>query len=165
MIRSLQNPTFAAWRDEAGLAAMTEMDASRLIAFDDDDLAIVSAHIHDARVRVADIVWRRSDHRLVLGIERIDWENAAQTAAARTVSALRFDRVLACRSCNIDRDKLDATLDLLAIEFDATDAPAGTVTLLFAPQPGAERPEPAAIQIDVECLECQLVDLGKAGPR
>jgi hypothetical protein len=142
---------------------MVATAASKLIAFDDDDLAIVSAHIHDARVRVADIIWRRADRRLVLGIERIDWENTAESAqeVPRTVSALRFDRVLACRSCNIDRDKLDATFDLLAVEFAETDAPGGTVTLLFAPRTGADKAEPAAIQLDVECLECHLVDLGK----
>lgn len=146
---------------------MAAVDASRLIAFDDDDLAIVSAHVHDARVRVGDIVWRRADRRLVLGIERIDWENAPEAASEtpRTVSALRFDRVLACRSCNIDRDRLDATFDLLAVEFTETDAPGGTVTLLLAPPSSAGTAEPAAIQLDVECIECQLVDLGKAAAR
>ena len=138
------------------------MDASKLIAFDDDDLAVVSAHVHDAKVRIADIVWRRGDKRLVLGLERIDWERSLddELPAGRTIAALRFDRVLACRSCNIDTARPDAMLDLIGIEFQETDAPGGTVTLLFVPQPNAAPSEPAALQFDVECLECELVDLG-----
>ncbi len=43
-------------------------------------------------------------------------------------------------------------LNLLAVTFEATDDPSGTVTLVFS---GG-----AAIRLDVECLECQLRDLG-----
>ena len=44
-------------------------------------------------------------------------------------------------------------LNLLAIEFVEHDAPAGTVTLTFS---GG-----AAIRLEVECLEAELVDLGE----
>ena len=46
----------------------------------------------------------------------------------------------------------DAVLNLLAVEFDETDAPAGAVTLIFS---GG-----AALRLEVECLECELADLG-----
>ena len=43
-------------------------------------------------------------------------------------------------------------LNLLAVEFDKTDPPAGVVTLTFS---GG-----AMLRLEVECLECELVDLG-----
>jgi hypothetical protein len=43
-------------------------------------------------------------------------------------------------------------LNLLAVEFEATDAPAGTVTLTFSGGP--------KLRLEVECLEAELVDLG-----
>ena len=41
----------------------------KLIAFDADDLAVISAHVQDARVQVADIVWRQGEKRLVVGLQ------------------------------------------------------------------------------------------------
>ena len=43
-------------------------------------------------------------------------------------------------------------LNLLAVEFTETDAPAGVVTLMFS---GG-----AALRLEVECLEVELADLG-----
>ena len=54
----------------------------------------------------------------------------------------------------IRRDRPDAVLDLLAISFEPTDAPAGIVTLVFA---GG-----GAIRLEVECIEARLADLGAA---
>ena len=76
----------------------------KLIALDADDLAVVSAHVQDAWVHTADIVWRQREKRLVVGMSRLDWERtlAGETAPRRLIAALRFDRVLACKSRNID---------------------------------------------------------------
>jgi hypothetical protein len=46
----------------------------------------------------------------------------------------------------------DAVLNLLAVEFSETDAPAGVVTLTFSGGP--------TLRLDVECLEAELADLG-----
>ena len=48
----------------------------------------------------------------------------------------------------------DQVLNLLAVEFDETDPPAGVVTLMFS---GG-----AALRLEVECLEAELADLGPA---
>ena len=76
----------------------------KLIALDAEDLAVISAHVQDARVQVADIVWRQDEKRLVIGMNRLDWEQtfAGESTPRRLVAALRFDRVLACKSRNID---------------------------------------------------------------
>lgn len=126
----------------------------KLIAFDADDLAVISAHVQDARVQVADIVWRQSERRLVIGLSRPDWEQtlAGQGTPGRLVSALRFDRVLACKSRNIDHSAPDALLGLIGIDFYPGAAPGGTVLLMFG--------QGAALRLDLECLECSLTDLG-----
>ena len=63
-----------------------------------------------------------------------------------------FERVNAVRARGIDRSNPDTSLDLLAITFEEATAPSGTVTLIFA--------EGGAIQLDLECVEMQMKDLG-----
>ena len=45
----------------------------KLIGLDADDLAVISAHVQDARVHTADIIWRQGEKRLVVGMNRLDW--------------------------------------------------------------------------------------------
>ena len=106
----------------------------KLIALDADDLAVISAHVQDARVQTADIIWRQSEKRLVIGMNRLDWEQtlSGQTEPRRLVAALRFDRVLACKSRNIDLDKPDHVVELVGIEFHDAVAPGGSALLMFA---------------------------------
>ena len=84
----------------------------KLIALDADDLAVISAHVQDARVQPADIIWRQAEKRLVIGMNRLDWEQtlSGETKPRRLVAALRFDRVLACKSRNIDLGQSDKAL-------------------------------------------------------
>jgi len=126
----------------------------KLIALDADDLAVISAHVQDARVQTADIIWRQGEKRLVVGMSRLDWEQtlAGQTAPRRLIAALRFDRVLSCKSRNIDLGTPDTALELVGIEFHPGEAPSGSAVLLFN--------HGGALRLDVECLECQLTDLG-----
>jgi hypothetical protein len=130
------------------------MNPLKLIALDQDDIAIVSTHLQDAVVKVADIVWLPGEKRLVLGVNRFDWEACGEVTPCfqRRRTALRFDRVHALRCRNIDPKAKDAVLNLLAVEYSETDNPAGVVTLIFS---GG-----AALRLEVECLECELADLG-----
>ena len=126
----------------------------KLIALDADDLAVISAHVQDARVAPADIIWRQAEKRLVIGMNRLDWEQtlSGEAAPRRLIAALRFDRVLACKSRNIDLEAADRALELVGIEFHERESPGGSAVLLFA--------EGGALRLDVECLECELTDLG-----
>ena len=123
----------------------------KLIALDADDLAVISAHVQDARVQASDILWRQDERRLVIGMSRLDWEQtlSGETSPRRLIAALRFDRVLSCKSRNI----ASATgLKLVGIEFHPADTPSGSALLLFS--------HGGALRLDVECLECELTDLG-----
>jgi len=126
----------------------------KLIALDADDLAVISTHVQDACVRVCDIIWRQGETRLVIGMNRLDWEQtlAGETAPRRLVAALRFERVLSCKSRNIDLSEPERVLELVGIEFHPTEAPGGSALLIFA--------QGAALRLDLECLECELTDLG-----
>jgi hypothetical protein len=126
----------------------------KLIALDADDLAVISMHVQDARVQTSDIIWRQGEKRLVIGMNRLDWEQtlSGRTEPRRLVAALRFDRVLACKSRNIDLEKPDSVLELVGIEFHDAAAPGGSALLMFT--------HGGALRLDVECLECELTDLG-----
>jgi hypothetical protein len=126
----------------------------KLIALDADDLAVISAHVQDARVQTGDIIWRQGEKRLVVGMNRLDWEQTltGETSPRRLISALRFDRVLACQSRDIDLGTPEAALELLGIEFHPGEPPGGSAVLMFS--------QGGALRLDVECLECELADLG-----
>ena len=130
------------------------MDMLKLAALDGEDLAVVSTHVQDSVVTVGDILWRPAEKRLVVVVNRFDWE-AAQGGDGqyrRRRAALRFDRVTGLKARNIACGDKDVVLNLLAIEFTATDAPAGHVRLIFSGD--------KALRLDVECLETELADLG-----
>jgi Protein of unknown function (DUF2948) len=130
------------------------MDPLKLVALDRDDVAIISTHLQDAVLKVADVRWQPADKRLVLGVNRFDWEAAHDDRPEyrRRRAALRFDRVLSLKCRNLDPANPHAVLNLLAVEFVEKDAPGGVVTLVFS---GG-----AALRLEVECLEAELADLG-----
>ena len=74
------------------------MDPLKLVALDRDDIEIISAHLQDAIVKVADVHWRPDENRFVAALGRFDWEAAYadKPEYRRRLAALRFDRVLGC---------------------------------------------------------------------
>jgi hypothetical protein len=137
------------------------VDELKLVALDRDDIAVVSAHVQDALVRVGDILWQPHEHRFVMALSRFDWIAAAEVEPGpgqkpdyrRCRTALRFDRVLSCKCRGIDQSDKEARLNLLAVEFAERDAPGGVVTMTFSGR--------GVIRLEVECLEAELADLGE----
>jgi len=130
------------------------MDQLKFVVLDEEDLEIVSTHLQDAVVKVSDVLWRPQENRVVVALNRFDWEGAQADSPEyrRRRSALRFERVLSCQCRNVNPAGKDGVLNLLAVEFSETDEPSGVVTLTFS---GG-----AALRLDVECLEAELADLG-----
>lgn len=133
-------------------------DQLKFAVLDEEDLEVVSTHLQDAVLKVADVLWRPTEKRVVVALNRFDWESAQGTTKGdrpeyrRRRSALRFERVLSCKCRSLDPAGKDAVLNLLAVEFTETDTPSGVVSLIFS---GG-----AVLRLEVECLEAELVDLG-----
>ncbi len=139
-------------------------DDLKLVALDKDDIEVMSAHVQDALVKVADIFWQPREHRFMMALNRFDWMGALDAKPTapgkpdpadyrRCRTALRFERVNACKCRNLDQTDKAALLNLLAVEFAETDAPAGVVSLIFS---GG-----GVVRLEVECLEAELADLGE----
>ena len=105
------------------------MDRLKLIALDREDIEVVSAHLQDAVVKAADIRWRPAEKRLVVALNRFDWEsaNSASPEFRRRRAALRFERVTACKCRNCTPVEKGQILNLLAVSFEETDQPAGVM--------------------------------------
>jgi hypothetical protein len=130
------------------------MDLLKLVALDSDDMAVVSAHVQDSVVKVGDVMWLPTEKRLIVVLNRFDWESAQSPVPPfrRRRAALRFERVNGFKHRNIPCSDKDAVLNLLAIDFTPTDAPSGYLTLTFSGGAG--------LRLEVECVEAELADLG-----
>ena len=111
----------------------------KLIAFDADDLAVISAHLQDAVLKVGDIAYLPREKRFAAIGNRFDWADALQgrQAADRrtTCAAARRCASSACwaPSCRASISTTrSAVLSLLAISFEPAEPPEGNVTLHFA---------------------------------
>lgn len=107
-------------------------------------------------MRVGDMAYLGKEHRFAVVTNRFDWTETAKPgdrdSSHRLRSALRIDRVVAAKLQGIDLKAKRNVLNLLAIQFEAGTAPAGTITLTFAGD--------SAIRLSVECIEVGLSDLG-----
>ena len=130
------------------------MTPLKLIALDKDDLEVISAHLQDSAVKVSDVFWLPQEKRLVIGCDRFDWLAAAceeKQEFRRCRTGLRFERVYSCQCRGIDPADKTAVLNLLAVDFIETDAPAGEVVLTFE--------DDKVIRLTVECLEAEIADI------
>ncbi|HEY7549151.1 MAG TPA: DUF2948 family protein [Hyphomicrobiaceae bacterium] len=132
----------------------------KLIALDAEDLAIISAHLQDAVLKVGDLAFLPREKRFAAIANRFDWLDALENEAvhekryARRRAALRFERVLGAQVQGLDLMNKGAVTELLAVSFEPGEAPAGHVTLQFA--------DGGAVRLNVECIEAELRDLGPA---
>ncbi|HET6388703.1 DUF2948 family protein [Hyphomicrobium sp.] len=136
----------------------------KLIAFDAEDLGVISAHLQDAVLRVGDMTYLPKEKRFAGIANRFDWQKLAENPQAAQTGDLerrrcgfRFERVNSVKVHQIDLKDERAALELLALTYEPTsgaESPEGDVTLTFA---GG-----AAIRLGVECIEVELKDLGAA---
>ena len=134
------------------------MSQLKLVALDEQDLQIVSAHMQDAVMKVSDLAFLAGENRFIMPANRFVWENKAgfiRKNNQRRRSLLHFEAVRGVTSTGISRDQPDDVISLLAISFQpAETAPEGIVELTFS---GA-----AAIRLNVDYIEARLADLGPA---
>jgi hypothetical protein len=119
------------------------MELLKLVALDQEDLSVVSAHLQDAIVRAGDLAYLADQHRFALVARRFEWEGSDEPR--RRLTGLHFERVLRVRTRNIERHHADDVLNLLAVTFQPGETPSGQATLVFA--------DDKAVQLDVECVD------------
>ena len=59
------------------------MDILKFAVLDEEDLEVASTHLQDAVVKVADVHWRPGEKRLVIALNRFDWESTRDTNTDR----------------------------------------------------------------------------------
>lgn len=128
----------------------------RLVALDDDDLAVLSANMQDALIPIAELAYLPGEKRFALAGKRFDWVKAAAGGCERRAVGMHFERVLGVARVGFTPTEAERVLNLLTVRFTPTASPAGHVTLTFS---GG-----AAIRLEVECLEAQMRDLGPCWP-
>ena len=125
----------------------------RLLAQDADDLAIISAAMQDAVAKVGDITFEPKAQRLTIAFNRYCWEAGG---SVRVRSALQLGGVMNVQARKIRRSPRDAVLELLAVTFDAGEAPGGIVTISCAG--GGD------LRAVVECVDAVLADVSEPWP-
>lgn len=136
-----------------------EIKPIRLLALDEEDLAVISAHTQDAVLAIGDLKYFKSEQRFVIVMNRFDRRVTDQNAQnviekgkfIRRRSVLNLDRVQDVKQMGLRGQAPDTILNLLAVTFDETEAPSGTITLVFSGD--------VAIRLTVEVLEARLGDL------
>ena len=126
----------------------------RLMAEDAADLDIIAAAAQDGLVRLGDVAFDAKARRFTVSFNRFRWESAGEDGPYERVrSALSFESVLGVRSRKVRQGAPDALAAILSLTFEpAVEPPAGRVRMLLAG--GGE------IELEVECLDALLVDLG-----
>lgn len=138
------------------------MELLKLIALDKEDLAVLSAHLQDAVLRMGDMRYLPRERRFVAMLNRFNWVEADNSAKKRGTpyerrrAALRIEKVQNAQFQKLPVGNKAHVGELLTLNFEESDSPAGYVTFLFA---GG-----GAIRLDVECVEIELSDLGPAWP-
>jgi Protein of unknown function (DUF2948) len=133
----------------------------RLAALDAKDLEVISALVQDAVLKAGDMS-RSKSGAFTLEMNRFAWDapprkffgKAITKPKVRRRAILHFGRIISAQMSGLSKAKPDEVLSLLAIRFVESEAPAGTVELVFSGD--------AAIRLSVECIECQLTDVGAA---
>lgn len=130
------------------------MSLQKLIAFDEADLAVLSAHLQDACVNARNMAYLPQEQRFALVGERYAREEGTGKTEKRPVG-LHFERVEHVKTHKINPGS-DQQIQILALHFAETEAPSGRVHLVCAG--GGE------ICLDVECLEAAMSDLAEGSP-
>lgn len=130
----------------------------KLLAFDDEDLIVLSTHVQDALACPANMVYMPGEQRFVMLLNRFDWENATggkrRKPFVRRQSVLRIDKVSRVEVRNLTPGHGNAILELLALQFEAGRYPSGKINFVFAGEHG--------VRLEVECVEAELRDLDAA---
>jgi hypothetical protein len=137
-------------------AAKPDPHMLKLLVFDEEDLAVVSANLQDAIVRANAMAFLQREQRFALTAARFNWMAADEGRCERLQTGIHFERVANVRTTGFRPGKPEQVLNLLSIVFEPGETPSGEVVLTFSGGAG--------VRLQVECLEAQMRDLGPRWP-
>lgn len=126
----------------------------RLMAADEEDLAVMSACLQDAVAKIGDFAWLPNERRFAFVANRFLWEIAGERDSGpfwRVRVGTHFDDVKSVKHVNMKTDVKDAVVELLAMRVEPGDDGAGAIILDFA---GG-----GAIRLEVDAVNCEMRDL------
>ena len=91
----------------------------KLLALNDDDLKVLSAHLQDSVILVKDMIFLKKSRTFLMMVNRFMWEDVERgifRENKRIRSAVKFENVLEVKSRNISQKKKDKILELLSID-------------------------------------------------
>ncbi|MCR5879677.1 DUF2948 family protein [Phenylobacterium sp. J367] len=132
---------------------MADPTPLKLLAQDQEDLAVISAALQDAVAKVGDIAFEPKARQMTIAFNRFRWEAGK---GERVRSALQLAGVMKVETRKVRREAPDAVLEILALTFEPGEAPGGVVTLSFAG--GGD------LRATVECVEAVLADVSRPWP-
>ncbi len=132
-----------------------------LMAHDEEDLAVISAHLQDAVGVMGDMAYLPQQRRFALLLNRFLWEEQRgkflrPARPMRTRTGIHFEHVLKAELLNLPQRESDFAFELLATRFtpgSSEDNPGGVIELDFA---GG-----GSVRLTVECIECWLTDISE----
>lgn len=122
----------------------------RLLAYDEDDLAVIAALTQDAVFPATEMAWRPRERRFALLLNRFRWEEPHRRPPERVRSVLVIGEVAGVASDGVRRGE-DTVLSLLSVDFEPGPDGTGHVLLTLAGD--------GAIRVAVEALDVQLRDV------
>ncbi len=129
----------------------------KLIARTEEDLRVVSAHLQDSIVNIADIANLQKNKIFLMQLNRFMWEDVEKGVFRknkRIRTILKFENVLNVLSKNVNQSKKDKFLDFLAIETIKMPDNNYEMKIIFAGD--------SIIRVICEVIEVTLDDQGEA---
>jgi len=128
----------------------------RLMAYDAEDLAVISALAQDAVFPATEMRWQPARRRFAALINRFRWEDVEQAArrrrpVERTQSLLVVSDVEKVQTQGVDPSEKDLVMSLLSVSFEPGEDGTGRVILTLAGD--------GAIALAVEALDVVLQDV------
>ena len=127
----------------------------KLIANSDEDLRVISAHLQDAIVSVADIANLKKNRIFLMQLNRFMWEDVEKGVFRknkRIRTVLKFDNVIGVSSKNINNKNKKYFLDFLTLESILLPDKSYEIKLIFSGD--------AVIKVIAEVIDVTLDDQG-----
>ena len=129
----------------------------KLLAKNQEDLKVISAHLQDSVVTVKDIIFLKQNRTFIMIVNRFMWEDVEKGVfrdSKRIRCAIKFEEVVKVESKNINQKNRNKPLECLAIKSSIAEDESHKIKIFFAGD--------SIITIIVEVINVILQDLGKS---